>query len=97
MRVIAKKVLREFWAKHPDCEQQLKSWYREAEKSEWKNTHEIKKEYPSASIVGKNRVIFNIKGNNYRLIVKINFHYQMMWIRYIGTHKEYNKVDANKI
>ncbi len=97
MRVIAKKVLREFWAKHPDCEQQLKSWYREAEKSEWKNTHEIKKEYPPASIVGDNRVIFNIKGNNYRLIVKINFHYQMMWIRFIGTHKEYDKVDANKI
>jgi mRNA interferase HigB len=97
LRVIAKKVLREFWTKHSDCEQQLKSWYREAEKSEWKNTNEIKKEYPTASILGDNRVVFNIKGNNYRLIVRINFHYQMMWIRFIGTHKEYDRIDANKI
>ena len=97
LRVIAKKVVRDFWTKHSDCEQQLKSWYREAEKSEWKNTNEIKKEYPSASIIGDNRVVFNIKGNKYRLIVKINFHYQMMWIRFVGTHKEYDKVDATKI
>ena len=97
LRVIAKKILREFWAKHSDCEQQLKSWYREAEKSEWANTNEIKKEYPTASILGNNRVVFNIKGNNYRLIVKINFQYQMIWIRFIGTHKEYDRIDANKI
>jgi mRNA interferase HigB len=97
LRVIAKKVLREFWTKHPDCEQQLKSWYHEAEKCEWKNTNEIKEEYPSASILGDNRVVFNIKGNNYRLIVKINFQYQMMWIRFIGTHKDYDRIDANKI
>lgn len=97
MRVIAKKVLREFWAKHSDCEQQLKAWYREAEKSVWKNTNEIKKEYPTASILGVNRVVFNIKGNNYRLIVKINFQYQMMWIRFVGTHKDYDRIDANKI
>lgn len=97
MRVIAKKILREFWAKHPDCEQQLKSWFREAERGEWRNTNEIKREYPSASILRNNRIIFNIKGNNYRLIVKINFQYQMMWIRFIGTHKDYNKIDANSI
>jgi mRNA interferase HigB len=97
LRVIAKKTLREFWIKHSDCEQQLKSWYREVAISEWKNANEIKKEYPSASILKDNRVVFNIKGNNYRLIVKINFHYQMVWIRFIGTHKEYDEVDATKI
>ena len=97
MRVIAKRTLREFWARHSDCEQQLKSWSQEAEKSEWKNTHEIKKEYPTASILGGNRVVFNIKGNNYRLIVKINFQYHMMWIRFIGTHKEYDKINATNI
>jgi len=97
LRVIAKKTLRDFWVNHPDCEQQLKSWYQEAEKSEWRNTNEIKKEYPSASILGDSSVIFNIKGNNYRLIVKINFYYQMMWIRFVGTHKEYDRNDANKI
>ena len=97
MRVISKKILREFWEKHNDCEQQLKSWYQEAEKREWKNANEIKKEYPSASILKDNRVVFNIKGNSYRLIVRINFQYQMVWIRFIGTHKEYDRVDANKI
>lgn len=97
MRVIAKKVLREFWTKHSDCEQQLKSWYREAETSGWKNMNDIKREYPSASILKENRVVFNIKGNTYRLIVKINFHYQIMWIRFIGTHREYDKIDANRI
>jgi len=97
LRVIAKKVLRDFWIRHSDCEQQLKSWYREAAKSEWKNTNEIKKDYPMASILKDNRVVFNIKGNNYRLVVKINFHYQMMWIRFVGTHKEYDIIDANKI
>ena len=97
MRVIAKKVLRDFWQKHSDCEQQLKSWYREAERGDWKTLNEIKKEYPSASILKDNRIVFNIKGNNYRLIVKVNLYYQMIWIRFIGTHKEYDKIDANKI
>ncbi|RZK47868.1 MAG: type II toxin-antitoxin system HigB family toxin [Pedobacter sp.] len=97
MRVIAKKTLRDFWENHGDCEQQLKSWYREAETATWQNPNEIKNDYPSASIIGDNRVVFNIKGNNYRLIVKINYDYQMTWIRFIGTHAEYDKIDANKI
>lgn len=97
MRVIAKKILREFWEKHSDCEQQLKSWYQEADNGNWKNWNELKIDYPSASILNDSRVCFNIKGNNYRLIVMINFHYQMIWIRFIGTHAVYNKIDANKI
>lgn len=97
MRVIAKKILRDFWQKHEDCEQQLKSWFREAQKAEWKNPNEIKTEYPSASILNVNRVIFNIKGNNYRLIVKISYEYEMVWIRFIGTHAEYDKIKANTI
>jgi len=97
LRVIARKTLREFWTKHSDCEQQLKSWYRETEKSEWQNANDIKREYTAASILGNNRVVFNIKGNNYRLVVKINFQYQMTWIRFVGTHKEYDRIDATKI
>lgn len=97
MRVIAKKILRHFWAIHNDCEQQLKSWFQEASKAEWKNPNEIKNEYLNASILNNNRVVFNIKGNNYRLIVKINFDYQMIWIRFIGTHAEYDKINANEI
>ncbi|MDO5524451.1 MAG: type II toxin-antitoxin system HigB family toxin [Bacteroidia bacterium] len=97
MRIIAKKILREYWNTHPDCEQQLKSWFQETSKATWKNPNELKKEYPSASILSHNRVVFNIKGNNYRLIVKINYDYQMMWIRFIGTHPEYDKIDATNI
>lgn len=97
MRVIAKKILREFWEKHNDCEQQLKSWYQEASNAEWTNSNEIKLEYPTASIIGDNRVVFNSKGNAYRLIIKINFDYQMIWIRFIGTHSEYDKVNAKTI
>ena len=97
MRVIAKKILREFWELHSDCEQQLKSWYRETCIAEWKNPNEIKVNYPSVSILNDNRIVFNIKENNYRLIVKINFEYEMVWIRFIGTHAEYDKINANKI
>ena len=97
MRVIAKRILREFWEKHNDCEQQLKSWYQEASNAVWTNSNEIKLEYPSASIIGDNRIVFNIKGNSYRLIVKINFDYQMIWIRFIGTHAEYDKINAKTI
>ena len=70
--------MREFWEKHEDCEQQFKAWFREAEKAEWENPNQIKEEYPRASILNENRVVFNIKGNNYRLIVKISFEYQMV-------------------
>ncbi|MDP9230629.1 MAG: type II toxin-antitoxin system HigB family toxin [Bacteroidota bacterium] len=97
MRIIAKKILREFWKKHSDCEEQLKAWFQETSKSEWKTPDNIKKKYPGASFLAGNRVVFNIKGNKYRLIVKINYDYQMIWIRFIGTHAEYDKIDASKI
>jgi mRNA interferase HigB len=97
LRVVAKKILRDFWEKHEDCEQQLKAWFRETEKAEWENPSQIKAAYPSASILNDNRVIFNLKGNNYRLIVKITYEYQMVWIRFIGTHAEYDKINATTI
>ena len=97
MRVISKKILREFWAKHPDCEQQLKAWYNEADDASWKSPKDIKRDYPSASILEGNRVVFNIKGNTYRLIVRINYNYQMVWIRFIGSHAQYDRIDSTKI
>ena len=97
MRVIAKSTLREFWGKHADCEQQLKAWYQETEKANWKSFNELKKEYPSASFLKDNRVVFNIKGNTYRLIVKFNLDCQICWIRFFGTHAEYEKIDPNSI
>lgn len=97
MRVISKKTLREFWAKHADSEQSLKAWFHEASKAKWKGPWDIKREYPSASILQNNRVVFNIKGNKYRLIVRINYKYHAVWIRFIGTHAQYDKIDSNKI
>jgi len=97
VRIVAKGTLRNFWTKHKDCEEQLKSWYNEVNKTDWDNPNELKNEYPSASILEDNRIVFNIKGNNYRLIVKINYEYKIMRIRFIGTHGEYDKINANKI
>ncbi len=97
VRIITKKRLKDFWLKHGDCEQALKSWYAECKRVQWKTTNDIKREYPSASFLMDNRVVFNIKGNNYRLIVKINYKYQIVWIRFIGTHSEYDKINATTI
>ncbi|MFC2110908.1 type II toxin-antitoxin system HigB family toxin [Bacteroidota bacterium] len=97
MRVIAKKILREFWDKYTDSEQQLKAWYKEASNAQWNSPNEIKKEYAKASILGDNRVVFDICGNKYRLIVKINYERKWVFIRFIGTHKEYDKIDAKNI
>ena len=97
MRVIAKKTLREFWIKHNDCEQQLKAWYEEASFATWKTPKDIKREYPSASFLEDNRVVFNVKGNHYRLVVKISYSFGMIWIRFIGTHAEYDDIDASTI
>lgn len=97
LRIIARKTLRTFWEGHADSEQSLKSWYREMEKGTWATINEMKTQYPSASILKGNRIVFNIKGNKYRLISKMNFQYQVCWIRFIGTHAEYDKINANEI
>lgn len=97
MRVFARKTLVDFWTHHSDSEQALKAWFSEAEKSNWKSPNEIKRKYPHASILSDNRVVFNIKGNTYRLVVKINYDYGQMFIRFIGTHAQYDKIDATNI
>lgn len=96
-RIIAKKTLREFWEKHADSEQYLKTWYETTKSSNWKSPNEIKETYIQASILKDNRVVFNIKGNSYRLIVKFNYVRQWAFIRFIGTHAEYDKIDADTI
>lgn len=96
-RIIAKRTLREFWKEHADSEQYLKLWYETAKTSNWKSPGDIKRTYINASILKGNRVVFNIKGNSYRLIVKFNYERQWAFIRFLGTHAEYDKVDANTI
>ena len=97
MRVVAKKTLRIFWESHNDSEGYLSSWYDEATHANWKSPADIKRTYSSASIISNNRVVFNIKGNTYRLIIKINYGYGIVWIRFIGTHADYDKINAENI
>jgi len=96
-RIIAKKTLREFWEKHADSEQYLKTWYETAKNSEWNSPSDIKQTYINASVLKDSRVVFNIKGNSYRLIVKFNYVRQWAFIRFIGTHSEYDKINADTI
>ena len=97
MRIIAKKTLKAFWDLHKDAEQPLRSWYDIVRKENWINFNEIKSQFRNASIVGNDRVVFNIKGNSYRLVVRIDFNWKVMYIRFIGTHNEYDKLNVNKL
>ena len=97
MRVISKKIVRDFWKTHADSEQQLKSWFQETSKAEWKSPNDVKLEYPKASILANNRVVFNISGGNFRLVVKMAYRSGICFIRFVGTHKEYDKIDVTKV
>lgn len=97
MRIIAIKVLREFWELHPDSEQHLKAWFDEAKQATWNRPSDIKEKYSSASILKNRRVVFNIKGNDYRMIVSIAYKFNAVYIKFIGTHKQYDAIDANMI
>lgn len=94
MKVIAVSTLKSFWERHPDAEQPLKAWYDEARHASWTSPQDIRNRYASASFVGKNRVIFNIKGNDYRLIVAVAYRFQAAYVKFVGTHAEYDRVDA---
>ena len=93
MRIISRRTLREFWERrgYADAEQALKSWFREALNGDWATPAEIKAAFGTASIVGNNRVVFNIGGNKYRVISSIHFNRQMLFVRHVFTHKEYDK------
>jgi mRNA interferase HigB len=97
MRIIALKTLRAFWERHPDVQQALQAWYHDAKQAAWKTPADIKNVYRNASIVGNNRVVFNIKGNRYRLVVAVQYDYGIVYIRFVGSHQEYDKVDAATI
>lgn len=96
-RIIAKSTLRLFREKHNEAEQYLKTWYDTAMASQWKSPSDIKSSYANASILKESRIVFNIKGNAFRLVVKFNFEKEWAFIRFIGTHSEYDKIDANTV
>jgi mRNA interferase HigB len=97
MRVIAIKTLREFWQVHPDAEQPLRAWYDEASKATGAQPADIKAQYRNASILKNRRVVFNIKGNSYRLVVALAYNTRMVFVKFVGTHAQYDTIDAETI
>ncbi len=96
VRVIAKRPLRAFWERFPDAEGPLLAWFREVEKEHWGSPADVKRKYRHASIVG-DRVVFNIKGNNYRLVVRINYELEVVYVRFVGTHEQYDEIDVREV
>ncbi|MEW6667007.1 MAG: type II toxin-antitoxin system HigB family toxin [Thermodesulfobacteriota bacterium] len=94
MRIISRKRLREFWEQHPDARQALQAWHDDARHATWKKPADIKAVYRNASFIEKNRVVFNIKGNAYRLVAAIKYDRGIVFIRFIGTHQQYDRIDA---
>lgn len=99
MRIIAFRTIKEFFEKpeYSDSEASLRAWYHDAKVAGWKNSNDLKQQYKNASIVGDGRVVFNIKGNDYRLVVAIDYEFQVIFVRFIGTHNPYDKIDAKTI
>lgn len=97
MRVIAISTLHQFWEKHPAAEQPIKAWFDEVSKATWTQPSDIKALYRNASILKNRRVVFNIKGNDYRLIVAIAYKLGIVYVKFIGTHTEYDKIDAETV
>lgn len=97
MHIISRKALTDFWKTHEIVKSALQAWAAEAENADWKSPSEIKQRYPSGDVVGQNRFVFNIKGNEFRLVVKIHYNTGIIYIRFIGTHAEYDKINAEEI
>lgn len=97
MRVVAVKTLREFWTRYRDAEELLKAWYAEAAVSQWRTPQDVRARFRSADVLGGNRIVFNTKGNQYRLVAKIHYNTGIVYIRFVGTHTEYDGIDAETI
>ena len=97
MRVIAISTLRRFWQRHPTAEIPLRAWYAEARRARWERPADVKANRRNVSVLANNRIVFNIKGNDYRLVVAVRYDKQIMFIRFIGTHAEYDRIDATTV
>jgi mRNA interferase HigB len=94
VRIIARRTLREFWEKHADAEPPLRAWFHDARKADWHSPADVKSVYTNASIGGDDRVVFNIGGNKYRLVVAVNYRYRICYVRFVGTHNAYDRIDV---
>ena len=99
MRVIAKSTLKKFWeqSRYSDARGPLESWHEEATKATWSSPQDIKDQYATASICANNRVVFNVGGNKYRLIVEMQYRAGIAWVKFVGTHAQYDKVDVETV
>lgn len=97
MRIIAKKTLKEYWLNHANCRKELEEWYSVASKAKWVSPNHVKQTYPKASIIANNRIVFNIVGGNFRLVVKFAYRSGICFIRFIGIHKEYDRIKVDEI
>jgi len=97
MRIIARNTLREFWKKHADAEGPLRAWFAEATRSVWRSMADIKKDHRTASIIDSERVVFNVGGNKFRLVVKVWFPGKTVWVKFIGTHVSYDRIDVRDL
>jgi mRNA interferase HigB len=97
MRIIAISHLKAFWEQHPDAEQPLLAWIDEAKKAKWQSPSDIKAQYRNASILKSRRVVFTIKGNAYRLVVAVAYRYGALYVKFVGTHAQYDAIDADTV
>lgn len=97
MRIISRKTLKQFWERHPDAEQALRAWYADVKRADWRMPADVKRTYRSVSIVANNRLVFNVKGNKYRLVVAVQYEYGIVYVRFVGTHEEYDRVDVTTV
>ena len=97
MRIYSKNTLRAFWERHTESEQALRAWYREVEQADWATPAQVRERFLNASIVGNNQVVFRIRGNNYRLVVEIFYPGRKVFVRFIGTHAEYDRINAEEV
>ena len=97
MHVLSKRTLREFWERYRDAEPDLDEWYRTVQRAHWTTPSDVRSRYPDASILRNNRVVFNIKGNQYRLIVQVKYHRGEVYVRFVGTHAQYDRIDATEV
>ncbi len=97
MHILSKRTLREFWDRYPDAADPLDEWHRTVQRARWTTPSDIRSRYPDASILRNNRVVFNIKGNQYRLIVLVKYHRGEVYIRFVGTHAQYDRINAAEV
>ena len=97
MRIIARRTLRECWEIHPNARQRLLAWYADARRANWRTPADITRVYRNASVLPNNRVVFNIKGNEYRLVVVVQYAFGILYVRFVGSHADYDRIDAMTI